>query len=259
MTDTTTNGAGQGETLRLLTNLSAMMQRRLAAGGELGRSYGGERDLYAALGYKRELTAQDYLNAYRRMSLAGRGVSVHTEDTWKRKAVIIDGQHRSDQQQPGSEFIKQWQGLANRQQVWNKFRRADLLGRLGQFAVLLIGAHDGSPLDQPLVKMLGGPEGVLYLKPYHESAIVSMDFELDRNSARYGLPRMYQIDPGDSSGSMQVHWSRVLHVAEELLENEVYGVPGGGWRLWPATGWRCPMTPTPSRKWLMRLIILSTT
>jgi len=223
MTNTTPGAAP--DTITFLANLNSMIRQRMAASGELGRSFGGKRDLYDSLGYKREVEAQDYINAYRRMSLAGRGVSVHTEDTWKRKAVVIDGKDRSDQQQPGSEFVRQWQALANKQAVWNKFRRVDLLGRLGQFAVLLIGCRDGAALDQPLIKNLAGPEGVLYLKPYHESAIVSLTLEADRTSPRYGLPATYQIDPGDGTGSMGVHWSRVLHVAEELLDNEVYGVP----------------------------------
>jgi len=204
--------------------LNSLLTERLRASGQHGQQFGGDRDLYAALGYRRTLTAQDYLDAYRRGSLAGRGVAIHTEDTWKRKAIVIDGDSRSDQQQPASEFVRQWQQLANRQQVWHRLRRVDLLGRLGRYAVLLLGARDQRQLAQPLAGNLGGPDGLLYVRPYHETQAAIGDIERDAASPRYGKPLTYTIK-SDDLASQTVHYSRVLHVAEDLLADDVYGVP----------------------------------
>ena len=50
----------------------------------------------------------------------------------------------------------------------------------------------------------------------------------DKNDPRYGMPKSYKIEmvaPGGGTRSTIVHWSRVLHVAEDLLENNVKGIP----------------------------------
>ncbi len=220
----TTNGTIKDDPALTIRLLNSLLTERLAAGGQHGQQFGGDRDLYTALGYKRKVTAQDYLDAYRRGSLAGRGVAIHSADTWKRKAVIVDGDSRSDEQQPDSEFVRGWQLLADRHQVWQRLRRVDLLGRLGRYAVLLLGARDQRQARLPLAGNLGGPEGLLYLRPYHETQVSITEFERESNSPRYGQPLLYTIQT-DEQGSLVVHHSRVLHVAEELLDNDVYGVP----------------------------------
>jgi len=220
----TSNGTTHDNPLQTIRLLNSLLTERLAAGGQHGQQFGGERDLYSALGYKTRLTAQDYLDAYRRGSLAGRGAGIHSAYTWKRKAVIIDGDERSGDQQPASAFLRDWQTLAHRHRLWQRFRRIDLLGRLGRFAVLLLGARDQRDARLPLAAPLGGLDGLLYARPYHESQVTITEFDRERGSPRYGQPLLYTIQT-DEAGSTVVHHSRLLHVAEELLDNDVYGVP----------------------------------
>lgn len=222
---TTTNGTGTADALRLLANINSVLTSRLAATGGLGYQFNGNRDLYTALGYRREISPEDYLNAYRRGSIAGRGIDLAPEDTWKRKAVIIDGQSRSDEQKSASPFIRDWQRLVDKHQLWHRFKRADILGRLGRYAILLLGVRDGQPLDSELTRRLGGPDDLLYVRPYYETSAVISTWDEVETSPRYGLPLTYQVKTSNRGGTKTVHYSRVLHVADGLLEDDVYGLP----------------------------------
>ena len=220
-----TNDAARREAAKMLANLNSVIGQRLRAAGQ-GYTHQGERDLYGTLGYLREIAFQDYVNKIRRGSIAGRGLNLPVEDTWKRKPVLIDGNARSDEQAPASEFLRQWIGLTNRLKLWAKLPRLDKLAGLGQYALLLLGTRDGDELDRPLVKRLRGPDDVLYARLYSEGTATITVWDEERNSPRYGLPLLYQVQTSANAGGVRtVHYSRVLHVAEGLLEDDVYGVP----------------------------------
>ena len=60
------------------------------------------------------------------------------------------------------------------------------------------------------------------------------EYENDPQSPRFGLPLIYKVTLSDTTdlttrqlGTIErrVHASRVIHVAEGLLENDVYGMP----------------------------------
>jgi hypothetical protein len=109
-------------------------------------------------------------------------------------------------------------------------KRVDQIAGIGQYGVLLIGLA-GSTLDLPLLKgSLSGPEDVLYLSVFDESQAEVTEIVEDTSNKRFGLPKIYKVDlgqtpSGKSLGKVRVHWSRVLHVAENLLKDEVYGRP----------------------------------
>jgi hypothetical protein len=71
---------------------------------------------------------------------------------------------------------------------------------------------------------------------FDESAVQTVEFETNRRSPRYNKPKEYTISLaqaelhngtslGRDSGSFKVHWSRVVHIADNLTSSEVYGVP----------------------------------
>src|SRR5690606_14371468 len=70
---------------------------------------------------------------------------------------------------------------------------------------------------------------------FDESMVDISAWEQDITSPRYGQPTMYQVtffDPrhptpgiGLPSQTMNVHWSRVIHLADNLDSSEVIGTP----------------------------------
>ena len=58
---------------------------------------------------------------------------------------------------------------------------------------------------------------------------IAGDKEDKTTSPRYGLPKSYSVLMEDNSGSSskntKIHWSRVLHIADNRLSSEVYGEP----------------------------------
>lgn len=76
---------------------------------------------------------------------------------------------------------------------------------------------------------------LIYLRAFDETLVQITQFDSDETSPRYGLPVMYQItfnDPKENHGgtgigtaTRLVHWTRVLHVADNLNSSEVFGVP----------------------------------
>lgn len=81
-----------------------------------------------------------------------------------------------------------------------------------------------------------GPLKLLYLKAYDEALVQIVSYESDITNPRYGLPTMYRVllnDPrlpneggaGLDASSRDVHWTRVIHVADNRMSSDVFGIP----------------------------------
>lgn len=76
---------------------------------------------------------------------------------------------------------------------------------------------------------------LLYLRTFDESLVDIVQYDADQQSPRYGQPTMYNVtlnDPMDQhSGiglplaTMRVHWSRIIHLADNLNSSEIFGTP----------------------------------
>lgn len=206
--------------------LTTMLERRgLAA--LLGQQYGGKRDLYEVLGYNRLPGYADYLARYERQDIAGMIVELPAQDTWRTPPTLRDGKSEA------SAFLGAWKSVAERLGVWHYLRRLDTVAGIGRFGVLVLGLRDvkrvrGRPaataLSDPVqAGSLAGPDDVLYFTVKGEGAVEIAESDLDASSPRFGLPQVYEIQFG--TAKTRVHWTRVIHVAEGLLEDDVYGTP----------------------------------
>jgi len=203
--------------------------RRIEFGRQAGMQYGGDRDLYTVGGYPRSLTWSHFWSMYERDPIAGRLVDMVAETTWRQSPTI---------EEPGAtnptEFMDESSALFDRLGVWSRMERVDKLARVGRYAVLLIGTPDGdlTTLRDPITAV-GGPDDILFLQPFAEVDATINTWVVEPTDARYGLPETYRIDlSGGISefrgatravGSVVVHASRCIHVAENLLRDEVYG------------------------------------
>src|SRR5206468_2198437 len=92
---------------------------------------------------------------------------------------------------------------------------------------LLIGLR-GQPVEEPLQKgALRSQKDIMFLTPYSELAAQVQSIEARPDRERYGRPLFYTLQMGGSGTvqSRKVHWSRVIHVAEDTLEDDTYGTP----------------------------------
>ncbi len=189
----------------------------------LGLTYGGKRDLYGVFGYKQKLIYADFVEKYSRQDLAKRIVDSEPKATWI-TGISIDG---------GNEFNEVWESLVEKYNIWQKLERVDKLAGIGQFAVLLLGFSKGT-----LEKQVSNKNELIYLQPYGEGSIKVNKLEEDSSNPRFGRPVLYTIDqpnPRGISGDLtakllnikkiKVHHSRILHVAENCLEDEIRGTP----------------------------------
>jgi len=188
-----------------------------------GATFGGLRNIAQALGYKAELTVDDYRLRYSRNPIARRVVDSLPKATWKGVGELIE----NDDPTTITEFEDAWFDLSYKHRVWAMFNRADRAAGIGSFAVLLIGAP--GKLETPLPKK-SGDAGILYLAVHGEGAVVVKEWETGFENPRFGLPNVYTLkikNPNQSGATIekQVHWTRCIHVADGLLDNDVYAEP----------------------------------
>lgn len=205
--------------------LASILGQRIGFGNKAGLSFqkadgSWARDTYEALGYPETITYEAYRAQYERGGIAKRLVEIYPRATWGGGADILEDPDPDTE----TEFERETTALFDRLDVWSRLLRVDILAGIGQYGALLIGAE--GELDQPLPR-LRGQASIASLAPLPEGrAKVEKLIEDDTSDPRFGLPEFYQVNLGGSKNqARKVHWSRVIHVAEGLLEDEVNGTP----------------------------------
>lgn len=240
---TTRNGtiAINRSILRQMFHLNRMYQSRAELAAQLGKQFDGDRDIYKQAGYPSEISFEKYNGKYTRQDIAGRIVDAPALATWQKPPTLKDGDLGE------TLFIQTWNRLVNfnrtvssiedQKSIWHYLMRIDKMSGIGKFGVLLVGINDGWELNQPLaraVELKEQPAKFLYLSPYDEGNAEVNEVSKDPTTNRFNLPKTYSITTGaDLVGSgvevgtidTPVHWSRVIHVAEGLRNNEIFGTP----------------------------------
>lgn len=213
---------GELRAMETLVNRARLMN-------SIGMQFDGIRDTWKSLGYKRLLTFNDYWERYRRGDVAKRIIDAPAKATWRNAPTVID-----DQGEEGA-FAQAWLDLEARLKIYHFCERVDRLAGIGRYGILLIGLAGPNKLSEQALPVTDA-DGVLYLSAFHEDAAKIESFEANTSNARFGLPTTYKIDllgdlktgnpVGDVTARSQiVHWSRVVHVAEDLFNDNVFGTP----------------------------------
>lgn len=192
----------------------------------LGKTFGGKRDLYEVFGYKRELFAEDFHAVYLRNDIAQRIIKAYPQATWRRAPRVRDEAGSTSEE---SDFVAAWEDMYERQRLGHFLERADRLSCIGYFGLLYVGVNDGKKPYEPLEP---GKHDLLYLSPYGEQHVTVTRWDMRQDSPRFGMPYTYTVQTGSAltgpraqTRSIAVHHSRVIHIAEILDEDDVYGVP----------------------------------
>ena len=217
-----TNGYPLQERAARLQVLAALADRMKLA-RQMGESFEGKRNIYEALGYPAVLTYEDYVKRYRRQDIAKAVVSRPINATWQGGISLLESDDDKD-----TAFEMAWTELDNRLGLTQKFNRLDKLSCLGEYGVLLLG-FDDTTRETWSEPVSDGPRQLKYIKPLGQGNAKIKTWDSDPSSERYGLPKLYDVTlqrPGSKDTyAITVHYSRVLHVAMDLLDDEVEGEP----------------------------------
>jgi hypothetical protein len=224
-----------------------LIQNAIFARGEFLRNLIDKtKDIDKECGYEEILTIAYLRQMYDREGIAKRVVRIFPEECWKQDPEILETDDEGDTQ-----FEKDWDALQKKFKLYSILQRADVMSGIGTFGVILLGITDGKQFIEPVdgVPLDGTmpttfPKGsraqkLAYLRVFDESAVTINKFELDITSPRYGRPLLYNINfiqYGVNTQVIQpvapmptsptpVHWTRVIHLADNKESSEVYGVP----------------------------------
>jgi hypothetical protein len=213
----------------LRTNERSILRDRLSL-GRYGTSHAGERDYYQILGYPVEPDLEDYRARFERDPMGSRVVEFPCEETWRDTPTVKDGKDKESEDD--TDFCNAWSDFAEQMRVYHYCQRVDVLAGIGRFGLLHIGVAGHGDLKSEVQRVTNLGD-IIYLQPYSEEAVSVYEWQTNPNNPRYGRPHIYKISVGHMEGTatkfgtrdLLVHWSRCIHVADGLLENEVYGRP----------------------------------
>lgn len=212
---------------RALMKLSAMsnsLLSRLSFISRAGLTHDDARDLWTVFGYKRDLRPEDLYVKYRRQDIAKTIVEAAADAVWTRPPDIL----------ADNEFQSKWNDLVKAHSIWSVFNRADHMLGWSRFSIIIVGVNDGKKLEQPVIP---GNWRVTYLQPHSELTVEVTEFDTNTASPRFGQPLFYSIKINETESTAvvrrnvaprvtaRVHYSRVIHMADNIVEDVVYGVP----------------------------------
>ena len=217
----------------------SLIQSRSDIMAKAGTTFGGLRKHYEIFGWPIAPDFDYYLHLYRRGGIAKRIISAYPFATW-RTAPTLQEKGKDKTATEETQFEKQWVQLVDKRKLFHYLERVDRMARMGTYALLFLGysdAVDYNMLAEPVGALRGTDpwDKLLYLQPYAENQVIVNQWDTVPSSPRFGMPLIYQIQfslpsiGGNTSGiinqSVLVHFSRVLHVAEDVLESDLIGAP----------------------------------
>lgn len=193
----------------------------------------GRRNLYNVFNYSISPTYDQKFFKYLRQDVAARIVDAPADALWTSPPLVTS---------TSPEWNTLWDDLISRFSLFNNIARVDKLAGIGRYSLLLIGYNDGGKLNTPVNTraITQKADKILYLQPYGEGTVTVVAYNMDETSEDFQKPLMYRVTPmqqwvigfeGRMSSrdniltSFEVHASRVIHVAENILENGIYGSP----------------------------------
>lgn len=195
------------------------------------------RDLDYECGYPQSPDVSIFRRLYDREAYAKRVNDIWPDESWAVRPELYETEDARV-----TKFERAWKKLNKEINVWHYLHRADRISGLGCFGVILLGLDDGKMLDQPVDGINRRGEisrkrpkkqtKLVYLKVFSEQSVEIEDIEDDDSNPRYGKPRYYQIQmtsPFSGATSLEnqvrVHWTRVIHVADNREECDEAGSP----------------------------------
>lgn len=219
----------------LVDNVSLIRERLL------NKLIDSRRDIDLECGYPKELTIEQYQMMYDREGIATRVVQVWPEESWADDPEVLETEDPTE-----TEFERVFKEVEKKVQLWAKLAIADEISGIGRFGVLLLGFGDGKEFSEPVEgindkeeKVGNAQHELFYVRPLGEAQVRVQEVETNQSNPRYGKPKLYAVafeksaeqrtgQPGittRSSKEVLVHWTRIIHIADNRKESETFGVP----------------------------------
>jgi len=200
------------------------------------------RDIDDEVGYPESLSVNLYRQLYDREAVAARVVEVLPQESWMLNPAVFEDEDPTVETQfegawrelnmilnPNT-WLQQEEGGV----VWEYLARVDMLSGIGSFGILLLGLDDGKDLSEPVEP--NSNLNVIFVRAVDESLVDIASYETDKTSPRFGHPTFYNVqfhDPeltdqggvGLDISTNKVHWTRVVHIADNLGSSEIFGRP----------------------------------
>jgi hypothetical protein len=200
------------------------------------------RDLNAECGYPTTTGWRDYLDMFLTDGLAKKIVGMYPNACFE-----VDPDIYESEDPELTPFETRLEELSYNcdTDIIHYAHRLDEQSGIGSYGGLFIGVNDNKDLDKPAFKVdkLGRPipnaepVDLMYFRVYHQGHLTIDQLETDPLSPRAGKPKFYQITVADlnQNGTVpnsstvagkqhKVHWTRVLHAADNRTSSEVEGV-----------------------------------
>lgn len=206
---------------------ASTLLQRVGLGALLNKRFSGNRNYYTVFGYETNLKYEQFYQKYLRQDIVSRIIDAPPGATWANPPsfTTLDND-------PNEELQTAWDKLHRKHNLWGALHRADRLARLGYFSVILLGFDRGT-MNTPV------PQGakLTFVRPLSMENIEEIKFVNDQNDPRFGKPEIYKIKQevktrttmssteNLNTKALEVHWSRVIHVVENPLEDEIIGIP----------------------------------
>lgn len=198
-----------------------------------GLMFGGRRSIIEALGYESEVTYQHCLEKYKRQGVFSRIVNAYPDALWSRPPLII-GNENLDIAVNGKvdeEGNTVTDGFAQTVSLYHYLNRADRLAGLGKYSVLLLGFDDVTRSDDLRFPVaVSGTRKLNFVQAYGYGDLSVSTYTTDPSSDNFGLPELYSVKVRMTDTrleTMDVHHSRIVHIADTLADNEIMGYPIG--------------------------------
>jgi hypothetical protein len=197
-----------------------------------------------------DITPESLGDMYDRFAVGARVNDLYPEESWQVTPRVYedeDPQTLTPFEEGLDDLAKQLRGESfyegeEGNPLFEHLLRMDRLCGVGSYGVLLLGLDDGKKLNEPTdgLDETGRPSGsasgrkLLFLREFDERLAPVNAWETEVKNPRYGQPTSYNLtfdDPkltgvkGSGRATEQVHWSRVVHVADNLTTSDVFGVP----------------------------------
>jgi hypothetical protein len=172
----------------ILANASQIVGRaNLAA--TMGQQYGGNRDIYQALGYPTVITFADYFGKYKRQDMAKAIINRPVNAMWKGIVSVVEAD--DDLETP---LEAAYQVLEDLLHLKSKYIRVDKLSGIGEYGVLLLGLSDvTTTLDFQVPVNPSTTLKLLYVKPLSENSAKILSYYSDPANPLYGRPEFYNV------------------------------------------------------------------
>lgn len=241
----------------LTANASTLTRQML-----MNRSPDDRRNLNRECGYPDVITPEMYHDQFVRNPYAERVVNCLPSESWQVQPEVYEteDENPSPFEDRWEQIASELSGGAGQYKgelgspVWEALLNVDILSGVGHYGVLLIGIDDKRKLNEPvdfMEKFDGISEEtpppvtdrrVLFLRPFPQKLAQVIEVENNIYSPRFGQPKRYNItfnDPYDvdnlgggqggvlgvQTATAEVHWTRVLHVADNTKSSPVFGAP----------------------------------